>query len=148
MLHIVYQIGTCSGSKKWIWLEDVAKEGKQMKGDFLLRLGVDGVAGVVVDPDAGSQGDSDAGSQVDTSVPDTAPVAKPVVLFVSPSAIEEGKLSEIEIVGENFLAGAKVSIGATELPVASVTASKIVATLKPTLTAGTYHVVVTCIFVN
>ena len=61
MLHIVYPIGTCSGSKKWIWLEDVAKEGKQMKGDFLLRLGVDGVAGVVVDPDAGSQGDSDAG---------------------------------------------------------------------------------------
>lgn len=141
MLHIVYPVGTCSGTKKWVWLEDVAKEGKQMKGDFLLRLGVDGVAGGVVDPDAGSQ--TDAGGQVDTSSPpDAAPVAKPVVLFVSPAALEEGKLAELEVVGENFLAGAKVSIGATDLPVSSVSASKIVATVKPTLAPGVYPVVV------
>ena len=140
VLHIVYPVGTCSGTKKWVWLEDVAKEGKQMKGDFVLRIGVDGVAGGVVDPDAGSQ--ADTSDQADVPELDTAPAAKPVVLFVSPAAIEEGKLDELEVVGENFLAGAKVSIGAVELPVASVTASKITATIKPTLTPGVYPVVV------
>lgn len=139
VLHIVYPLGTCSGTKKWVWLEDVAKEGKQMKGDFLLRLGVDGVP-PVVDQDTGSQGDTT--STVDTGVVDAAPPAKPVVLFVSPAAIEEGKLAELEIVGENFLAGAKVSIGATDLPVSSVAASKIIATIKPGIAVGVYPVVV------
>ncbi len=142
VLHIVYPLGTCSGSKKWVWLEDIAKEGKQMKGDFLLRIGVEGTGsgGTGGEVDAGT---SDTGGKPDVGELDTAALLKPVVLFVTPSAIEQGTITEIEIVGEQFQPGAKVEIGATAIPVSSVTATKIKATVTAAVGVGKQPVLVT-----
>ncbi len=142
VLHIVYPLGTCSGSKQWVWLEDIAKEGKQMKGDFLLRLGVEGTGGGGTggDLDAGT---SDTGGKPDVGELDTASQMKPVVLFVTPAAIDQGVITEIEIVGEQFQQGAKVEIGATSIPVSSVTATKMKATVTAAVPVGKHPVLVT-----
>lgn len=149
VLEIVYPLGQCSGSKKWVWLEDVAKEGKQMKGDFLLRIGVDGFASgggsdagsgggsdTTSSPDAGGSADTGAGADV------AAPVLKPVVSLVSPSTGVNDAITQIEIIGENFEQGAIVKIGSNKCAVDSVTPTKIVANVLSGIAAGTYPVVV------
>jgi hypothetical protein len=146
VLHIVYPIGSCSGSKKWLWLEDVAKEGKAMKGDFILRMGVDGVGGGSGGTDAGNGG-QDAGTVADTSGGidagvDVGPPKKPTIDFVTPSSLKNDKLVIIEIIGSDFEPGAKAQIGTNKLPVDAVTPTKITASVLAGLTPGVYDVVV------
>lgn len=152
VLEIVYPLGQCSGSKKWVWLEDVAKEGKQMKGDFLLRIGVDGFASGGGGSDAGGTDTSadaggpipDAGGSSDTSTADVgvAPPAKPIVSLVSPSTGSNDAITQIEVVGENFEQGAIVKVGANKCAVDSVTPNKIVANVLSGIAPGSYPLVV------
>lgn len=77
VMHIVWPLGTCSGNKQWKFVEQLTNEaGFTMKGDFILRLGVDGTAPIIA-VDAGPTGSDtssapDAGSTLDTAAtPDT-----------------------------------------------------------------------------
>ena len=155
VLEIVYPLGACSGSKKWVWLEDIAKEGKQMKGDFLLRLGVEGF--VTSGPDAGSTdagaadaGSTDSGPSLDTTddqaeagtVDVAVPVLKPSVALVTPDTGSNDAITQIEIIGEGFADGAIVKVGTHKCAVDSVTSTKIVANVLSGIPAGSYPVVV------
>ncbi len=156
LMHIVWPLGTCSGSKQWRFVEDINNGLIQMKGDFRLRLGVKGTGGGGT-TDAGSTG-GDAGTTdsgasdtgvADTGVTDTgpadtgpAPVLKPIVDVVTPSKVSGDKPTEIEIIGEHFQTGAVVKVGAAKTSVTAVKPNKIVATVLPGISAGTYPLIV------
>ncbi len=167
LMHIVWPLGTCSGNKEWKFVEDLNNGLIQMKGDFRLRMGVKGTTTTPM-PDAGSTdaGSTDAGSTDVGTTPDTgsavdsgatadvgmpdlppqdtavAPPPKPVISVVTPPSIPSDKPSEIEIIGENFEAGAVVKVGGTKTSVTSITPNKIVTTVLPGLSVGKHAVVV------
>ena len=137
VMHIVWPLGTCSGNKQWKFVEQLTNEaGFTMKGDFILRLGVDGTAPIIsVDagptgsdtssaPDAGSAPDTvatvDVSSQpdlpADVPAPDVpadvpaVPVMPPSIDYVTPAKVFADKASTIEIGGKGFHQGAIVKL--------------------------------------
>ena len=159
VMHLVWPLGACSGAKQWKFVENLTNEvGFTMKGDFLLRLGVDGQAVVPPDPDAGSMGGADAGSTdtgggLDKDVVMTdaggtsvdVPPAKPAVELVVPNSAQNDKASAIEIKGSGFVAGCKVQLDATAIQVESVApnGTSLIAQVPPGLAVKKYQVVVT-----
>lgn len=152
LMHIIAPLGECSGGKKWMWIEDVAKEGKTMKGDFILRMEVETSGGGTAIIDAGSAdvvttdgGGADAGpapadaGKVDTTQP---PKQNPEIDLVTPKEIEEGKVTPVEILGKHFEAGATVKVGKYKCQVAKVSESKIEATVLSDVPAGIYAIIV------
>ncbi|HAN32195.1 MAG TPA: hypothetical protein DCQ06_11405 [Myxococcales bacterium] len=145
LMHIVWPLGQCSGSKAWRFVEEINSGLVQMKGDFRLRLVVKSNGGGGGTTDAGGSSGTDSGSTSDTGVAldaGPAPSAKPVIDLINPSAVPSDKPTEIEIIGDNFVSGAVVKVGAAKTSVMSVTATKIVTTVLPGITPGTYPVVV------
>ncbi len=151
LMHIITPLGMCTGSKKWMWIEDVAKEGKAMSGDFILRMLVDTAGGpLVIDagptdaggPDAGSDSTpppQDTGGKVDAGPP---PMKNPVVELVTPKEIEEGKITAIQIVGKYFETNATVKVGKYKAQVSKVMANKIEANVLSDVPAGVYALIV------
>ncbi len=150
LMHIITPLGQCSGGKKWMWIEDVSKEGKSMSGDFILRMEVE-TSGAAPVPDAGSSGDGgsgiidaggpkpqDAGS-VDQGPP---PIKNPVIDLITPKEVMEGKITAIDILGKHFEAGAIVKVGKYKCQVSKVSENKIEANVLSDVPAGLYAVIV------
>ena len=146
LMHIITPLGECSGGKKWMWIEDVAKEGKTMSGDFILRMLVNTASGpAIVDAGPTDTGSADAGPQPnDTSKVDNGvtPIQNPVVDLVTPKEIEEGKITAIEVVGKYFETGATVKVGKYKAQVSSVTGNKIKVNVLSDVPAGVYAIIV------
>lgn len=153
LMHLVWPLGSCTGSKQWKFVEQLSKDGFTMKGDFVLRMGVDGVP-PVVDVDAGPSvdaGSPDAGPAKDVAAPpqDTGPpqdsgpkVEKPVVDLVTPSSGPTDKVVTVDVIGKHFVDGATVKIGSTPASVTKVTPTTLTIHVMPGITPGTYAVVV------
>ncbi len=157
VVHIVWPLGTCSGAKQWKFIEQIAKDGVQMKGDFLLRLGVEGNAAPPPEdlgstqPDAGSSdaGPTDAGSKPDAGTTDlvqdsaAVPVQAPTIDAVTPQSGPFGKAIQIDVYGKGFQVGLTAKLGTEAIAVdaKSVTATSFSATVIG-LAAGSYDLVV------
>ena len=146
LMHIVWPVGTCSGNKQWKFVEQISTTNLQMKGDFILRMGVDGVA--PVDADAGSTGGKDGGSTGGPDVTvskDTAANGQPEITGVTPSsgAADKQPLT-IDVYGKNFQDGLKAKLGteAIVIKAGSVTPGGFSATVVG-IAAGQYDLVVT-----
>ncbi len=155
VMHIIWPLGQCKGAKAWKFVEQLTNQsGFTMKGDFILRLGVDGVPDVPPDVDSGSAPDSgtaDAGGGKPDVPGDSAPSdlgpadvvsGDPSIDLVTPNSGPADKASNIDIVGKNFQVGATVKLGATAIAVSKVTPTTISATVVG-IAAGAYDVVVT-----
>ncbi|MSP92185.1 MAG: hypothetical protein EXR79_10345 [Myxococcales bacterium] len=162
VMHLVWPLGVCSGAKQWKFVENLTNEvGFTMKGDFLLRLGVDGQAVGAPDPDAGPT--ADGGSKVDAGSTDSGgldndvkvadsglpaadvPPAKPVVELVVPNSAPNDKAATIEIKGSGFVSGCKVQLDATAVQVEAVApnGTSLTVQVPPGLAVKKYQVVVT-----
>ena len=145
VMNLVWPLGKCSGGKAWKFVEDLTNtQGFTMTGDFRLRMRTAGGGGS--SSGGSSSGGSTSGGDVDagsTGPEDThIPPAKPVVNLVTPDNGKEGEITEITIIGSDFETGAKVSVGTKACDVVSVTPTQIKAKVNPTLSAGTYPVIV------
>lgn len=152
VVHIVWPLGTCSGTKQWKFVEQIAKDGIQMKGDFLLRMGVDGNP-VLPPEDAGSTqpdaGPTDAGTKPDAgsseTVQDTTavPVQAPTIDAVTPQSGPADKATKIDVYGKGFQAGLTAKLGTEAIAVdqKSITATGFTATVVG-LAPGSYDLVV------
>ena len=156
VVHIVWPLGTCSGAKQWKFIEQIAKDGVQMKGDFLLRMGVDGNP-VLPPEDAGSTqpdaGSTDTGSKPDAGSTDAAqdttqdativPVQPPTIEAVTPQSGPATGASKIDVYGKGFQAGLTAKLGTEAIAVdqKSVTATGFSATIVG-LAPGSYDLVV------
>ncbi|MSQ82939.1 MAG: hypothetical protein EXR77_08485 [Myxococcales bacterium] len=145
LMNIVWPLGTCSGTKVWKFVEQISTTNVDMKGNFILRMGVDGVA--PVDPDAGgsSGGDTSSGGSDASVVKDTAVVAPatPEISAVTPNSGPADKPNSIDVYGKNFQKGltAKLGIEAIKVNNETVTSngfSAVVVGLGP----GIYDLVV------
>lgn len=157
VVHIVWPLGTCSGAKQWKFVEQIAKDGIQMKGDFLLRLGVEGNAAPPPEdvgstqPDAGSTdaGPTDAGAKPDAGTSDlgqdsgAVPVQPPSIDNVTPQSGPADKATKIDVYGKGFQAGLTAKLGTEAIAVdpKSITATSFSATVIG-LAAGSYDLVV------
>jgi hypothetical protein len=145
VLHIVWPLGKCSGDKKWNFVESLTnQEGFTMTGDFRLRMRTAGgggsSSGGSSSGGSSSGGDDDAGS---TSPPDVSTVLdKPIVNLVTPDNGDEGKSTEVTIIGANFQPGAMVSVGSKACEVVETNATQIKAKVNPTLAPGKYPLIV------
>ncbi len=154
VIHIFTPLGECSGTKTWMFVEDVKKDGLDMKGDFVLRMSVKtSNAKPIVDAGGTDTAEADAGSSdtsamVDAGEPDLPPPdqgtqpVKPVIDLVTPASGTAGKINAIEIIGGGFEAGAVVKVGGNKCSVEQVLATKISATVLPDVVAGVYTVIV------
>lgn len=136
LMHIVWPVGTCSGNKAWKFVEQISTATLQMKGDFILRLGVD-TAG----SSGGGGGTTDAGS---TANPDASIVAtKLEVSSVTPSASAADKVVKVDVYGKGFAKGLTAKLGANDIAVdaATVTPVSFSATVGG-LAAGDYDLIV------
>lgn len=148
LMHIWLQQGSVgsiscdlSGPPTWRFVEQVANDGLNMKGDFILRMGVEGVGNVGPGPDAGGGG-SDAGSTADAGggVADAGPPAKPVIDSVTPASAPNNETTEIKIFGTGFADGVKVKLGTESLPVDIATPTEIRAIVFAGVSPGTYAI--------
>jgi hypothetical protein len=146
-MNLVWPLGSCSGGKAWKFVEELTNnEGFTMKGDFLLRLGVDGNP-PPVDVDAGpapDAGSTDA-AQPEAGGVDAAQVQKPTVEVVIPNSGANDKVTAIEVLGTLFDYFATVKLGSTALQVVSIDpkGTSLKAEVPPGLKPGSYTVVVT-----
>jgi hypothetical protein len=148
LVHIFWPLGECTGVKAWKFVEQVKGDGIEMKGDFVLRMGVESSGAVL--PDAGPTDAGgvavEAGPTADVPGPDLAKpevaAAKPVVELVSPAAVPVDTVTAIEIIGQGFAQGLAAKVGKHPLSVSKVTAQKIEASVMPGVPPGTYAVIV------
>ncbi len=150
LMHIVWPVGTCSGTKAWKFVEQISTTNIQMKGDFILRLGVDGVA--PVDSDASSGGGSGGGSDGSstggpdvTVTKDTGAAGQPTITGVTPSSggVDKQPL-QIDVYGSNFVAGLKAKLGTEAIAVKAETlTSGMFSATVVGIAAGQYDLVVT-----
>lgn len=147
IIHLVWPLGTCSGQKQWKFVEQIAKDGVQMKGDFLLRLGVDGVPPPPPPVDAGSTetdagptetdagtspdvGKPDAGTTDTAPLPDTAgtpdtssspdipvPPLPPSIDNLTPASGPADKPVQIDVYGKGFQKGLTAKLGTEAIAV-------------------------------
>ncbi len=149
LMNIVWPIGTCAGAKQWKFVEQVSTTNLDMKGNFVLRMGVDGVA--PIDTDAGSTGGdtsaADAGgttTDAGSTVKDTlVPVQPPEITGVTPAFGPVDKPVSIDIYGKNFQKGLVAKLGTEAIKVQdeTVTATGFSAVVVG-VPVGTYDLVV------
>ena len=146
IMNIIWPLGACSGSKAWKYVEDINNGTIQMKGDFRVRLRVDGGGGSSSGSSSGgtSDGGSSSGTNTDagTTVDTTPAPTKPVVNLVTPSQGSPDAITAITIIGSGFEAGATVTIGTKKASVDSVSPTQIKANVLPGLSPGAYPVLV------
>jgi hypothetical protein len=136
----------CKGPNSWFFADEVKNADTSIKGDFVLRMGVEGSGS-----GGGGSGGSDASSAVDSgSSSDDAEFSTPapVIDSVLPSTVAANTAVKLEVDGKNFLQGAKVKLfGASgSFDLSEVTVATSGTTLQgttPPLSAGTYDLKVT-----
>ncbi|MBM4345733.1 MAG: IPT/TIG domain-containing protein [Deltaproteobacteria bacterium] len=149
LFHVVWPIGTCSGGKQWKFAEQVYAGNPNIKGDFVLRMGVDGVA--LADPDAGSTGGDTSSADAGSTTPDAGgtvkdtvvPVQPPEITGITPAFGPVDKPTSVDIYGKNFQKGLIAKLGTEAIKVQDETVTPTgFSAVVVGVAVGTYDLVV------
>lgn len=149
LMNIVWPVGTCAGAKQWKFVEQVSTTNLDMKGNFILRMGVDGTA--PLNPDAGSTGGDTSTADAGSSTPDAGstvkdtlvPVQPPEITGITPASGAVDKPVSVDIYGKNFQKGLIAKLGTEAIKVQDETVTPTAfSAVVVGVPVGTYDLVV------